>query len=172
MPPAHEPLSAVLGELRARQPHAIVLWTAASTAARFISEAGGGMPRTHLYLSQKATQVPLDEVDPREKFAGVWVAVTLPCKDPGTPRDFDARYCAQADIPASLPAAALYDAVRLVAAALREAGPNRARVRDALAGTQDFAGASGTITFDGAGNNVAATRLVPWRKLDVGRAQR
>jgi hypothetical protein len=55
----------------------------------------------------------------------------------------------------------VYGAVRLVAAAIRAAGPNRARVRDALArSTVDLAGESGPL-FDGAGNLLAKPQLVP-----------
>jgi len=61
----------------------------------------------------------------------------------------------------SLAAAEVYDAVRLLAAGLREAGPNRARLRDRLAKVSNFAGASGIISFDGAGNNQAEVALTP-----------
>jgi ABC-type branched-subunit amino acid transport system substrate-binding protein len=61
----------------------------------------------------------------------------------------------------SLAAAEVYDAVRLVAAGLRQSGPNRARLRDSLARVRDFAGVSGTISFDGAGNNRAEVALAP-----------
>jgi ABC-type branched-subunit amino acid transport system substrate-binding protein len=55
----------------------------------------------------------------------------------------------------------VYNAVRLVAAAIRTAGPNRARVRDALArSTVDAAGDPGPL-FDGAGNLLAKPQLVP-----------
>ena len=57
----------------------------------------------------------------------------------------------------------VYSAVRLIAAAIRTAGPNRARVRDALArSTLDAAGESGPL-FDGAGNLLAKPQLVPVR---------
>jgi branched-chain amino acid transport system substrate-binding protein len=159
-------------EVRALNPQAIVLWAGALTAARFITEAGEEASPAHLYLSQKATQVPLDVVDAREKFAGVWVAVTTPCENIGQVEDFGTRYCAEADVPPSLPAAAAYDAIRLLAAALRKSGPNRARLRDTLAAARNFPGMSGTITFDGAGNNSAETVLAPWGKLVLRRAQR
>ena len=53
-----------------------------------------------------------------------------------------------------------YEAVRLVAQAVRKAGPNRARVRDHLSSTRDVAGVSGNISFDVQGNNRAEVRLV------------
>ena len=52
-------------------------------------------------------------------------------------------------------AAEAYDAVRILAASLRQSGPNRARLRDALAAVSAFPGASGGISFDHAGNGAA-----------------
>ena len=53
----------------------------------------------------------------------------------------------------------VYRAVRLIAAAIRSAGPNRARVRDALARCTDSGDGSGPV-FDGAGNLLAKPQLV------------
>ena len=52
-----------------------------------------------------------------------------------------------------------YDAIHLMAAALRQSGPNRARLRDRLAETKNFAGVSGVVSFDHAGNDLAAVTL-------------
>jgi ABC-type branched-subunit amino acid transport system substrate-binding protein len=53
-----------------------------------------------------------------------------------------------------------YDAVRVLAASLRQSGPNRVRLRDALAGVSAFAGASGIISFDHAGNDTSKVTLL------------
>jgi branched-chain amino acid transport system substrate-binding protein len=45
------------------------------------------------------------------------------------------------------------DATRLLLAAIREAGPNRDRVRSALTGLSPWTGMGGTIRFDGTGQN-------------------
>jgi ABC-type branched-subunit amino acid transport system substrate-binding protein len=45
--------------------------------------------------------------------------------------------------------------VRILAASLRLSGPNRARLRDALAAVSDYHGASGVVAFDHAGNDVS-----------------
>ena len=47
----------------------------------------------------------------------------------------------------------IYDAVRLLAAAVRIAGPNRARVRDYLASGATYSGLGGPVSFDKAGNS-------------------
>ena len=46
-----------------------------------------------------------------------------------------------------------YDTTRLLVAAIRRAGPNRARVRAALAQLTPWQGVAGLIQFDGTGQN-------------------
>ncbi|NLH72737.1 MAG: ABC transporter substrate-binding protein [Verrucomicrobia bacterium] len=50
-------------------------------------------------------------------------------------------------------AALTYDATRLLIAAIQSGGPNRARVREALAKLSPWQGVAGTIQFDGTGQN-------------------
>ncbi|MCU0259281.1 MAG: ABC transporter substrate-binding protein [Solirubrobacteraceae bacterium] len=64
-----------------------------------------------------------------------------------------------------------YDALRLTAEALRRAGLNRARIRDAVRELAPWDGASGTVRWDARGRNDAAVRLGRWqggrlRRLD------
>jgi branched-chain amino acid transport system substrate-binding protein len=91
----------------------------------------------------------------------MWVAAGPPNGNNTGRKNFARRYREKTGAYPSLTALAAYDAVRLVAAALRESGPNRARLRDSLAGIRDFRGVSGTISFDGAGNNQAAVTIAP-----------
>lgn len=54
-----------------------------------------------------------------------------------------------------------YDAVKLLAAAIEEAGQaDPARIRDALASMQDFAGATGTWSFDERGNPIGKKVII------------
>ena len=55
-----------------------------------------------------------------------------------------------------------YDAVRLVAVALRDAGLNRALVRDALRALAPWPGALGTVTWSALGRNERAVALGSW----------
>jgi branched-chain amino acid transport system substrate-binding protein len=50
-------------------------------------------------------------------------------------------------------AAQTYDAVMLLGAAIEKAGPDRAKVRDALASTKNYPGVTGIITFDATGDS-------------------
>jgi branched-chain amino acid transport system substrate-binding protein len=56
-----------------------------------------------------------------------------------------------------------YDAVRLVAAAVREAGLNRARIRDAVRGLAPWAGVAGPVRWNALGRNQAPAALGAWR---------
>jgi branched-chain amino acid transport system substrate-binding protein len=63
-----------------------------------------------------------------------------------------------------------YDAVRLVAQAVRRAGLNRALVRDAVRALAPWPGASGRVSWDPLGRNATGVALGPWRDgcLEVG----
>jgi branched-chain amino acid transport system substrate-binding protein len=89
----------------------------------------------------------------------IWIVTPRLAESP-LRENFEKRYRARAgDLPT--PAAAqAYDAVRLLAAALRRSGPNRARLRDALAELSSYTGASGLISFDRAGNDLTDVTLV------------
>jgi len=56
-----------------------------------------------------------------------------------------------------------YDAVRLVAAALRRSGLNRARVRDAVRALVPWPGASGLVAWNATGRNEGPVSLGIWR---------
>ena len=70
-------------------------------------------------------------------------------------QSFAARFGRQPDYAA----ASAYDAVRVAVAAIRKAGLNRARIRDAIAGLPPFEGASGRIEWDTFGQNRRAPVL-------------
>jgi branched-chain amino acid transport system substrate-binding protein len=56
-----------------------------------------------------------------------------------------------------------YDALRMAAEAVRRAGLNRARIRDAVRDLAPWDGASGTVRWDARGRNDGAVRLGRWR---------
>jgi branched-chain amino acid transport system substrate-binding protein len=73
--------------------------------------------------------------------------------------NFVRRYRERAGILPAPAAAQTYDAVRVLATALRRSGPNRARLRDALAELSGYTGASGLVSFDHAGNDLSDITL-------------
>ena len=56
-------------------------------------------------------------------------------------------------------AAYAYDGARILLDAIRTAGPNRVRIRDAVAAVRRYEGVSGTLVFDPTFNNLAPLRI-------------
>ena len=67
---------------------------------------------------------------------------------------FTARFAADHQHPPDYTAILTYDATRLLIDAIRRAGPNRVRLREALTELSPWAGLAGPIHFDGTGQNV------------------
>jgi branched-chain amino acid transport system substrate-binding protein len=67
-------------------------------------------------------------------------------------KDFVSRYHAKFNADPDTWAAQSYDSMYLVADAIKRGGTTRQGLRDALAKTQDFAGLTGTITFNSKGD--------------------
>jgi branched-chain amino acid transport system substrate-binding protein len=61
-------------------------------------------------------------------------------------------------------AAHTYDAVQVLIAAIRRAGLNRARIRDAVAGVSPWSGVSGPVIWDPAGSNARPAILATIRE--------
>jgi branched-chain amino acid transport system substrate-binding protein len=66
---------------------------------------------------------------------------------------FIARFASERQHEPDYTAGLTYDATRLLIEAIRRAGPNRARVREALAKLSPWPGIAGLIHFDGTGQN-------------------
>ncbi len=147
-----------LDAIRGAGSEALVLWTGSQAAARILAKIGSGSGG--VYLCQKAAQAPVTRPEAESRREGVWVASARRNEALDRLEDFRRRYKERTgDFPSPVVLAA-YDSVRLVAAALRKSGPNRARLRDALATPGLYPGIGGAISFDGAGNNRTAVTLV------------
>jgi len=165
--PLQPDAGSLLAMIRTKSPQAIVFWTRPEIAKKLIQEMGSAGVRIPIYLSQQTAQIGSGL-----KFRGLNTAgvkgplgagiYTVASKQDKAPSDqsFVRRYLLATGAFPSPVAAEAYDAVRLVAQAVRKAGPNRARVRDRVAVIQNFAGVSGIISFDNQGNNSTDASLV------------
>ena len=158
-------LDSTVSQIIAAKPEALVFWTGPETMSRLLPRLFKAFPSSPFYLSQEAAQT--------RSVAGQNNAWILgPSLVEKSLRDsFEKRYRARTgEFP--IPAAArAYDAVRILAASLRSSGPNRARLRDALAALSNYQGASGPVAFDHAGNDLGDFTLVrvpPSRGQPVG----
>lgn len=185
--PALQNTDSIDQEIEAQKPEALVFWTEPQTAIKLLARVRGAAPSAQIFLCQKAAQALNEEPargDCRSCSAhlaatfrsgvhasqssespsppvkgGVWTVT--PGNRENTERErFRQRYLERFGQLPSLAAAQAYDAVRIVAGTLRRSGPNRARLRDSLAGLANFSGVSGALGFDPAGNNLAKVTLV------------
>jgi branched-chain amino acid transport system substrate-binding protein len=141
----------VVNQIAAQKPDALVLWTKYETAAALLPQLRHALPATAVYLCREAAQGRFDP--------NTWILTSRATPSP-LRHSFENRYRARVGTPPTMASAQAYDAVRILAAALRRSGPNRARLRDALAELSGYTGASGVISFDHAGNDLSDVTLV------------
>jgi branched-chain amino acid transport system substrate-binding protein len=152
--PTGTDLDSIVNQVLAAKPQALVFWTGPETTAKLLPLFLRAFPSTQFYLSQEAAQM-LSSASQHN----VWILTSNRVEKPLL-ESFEQRYrdaTRQIPIPA---AAQAYDAVRILAASLRQSGPNRARLRDALAGLSNYQGVSGLVAFDHAGNDLSDFTLV------------
>ena len=143
---------------------AAVIWTDAPTAHRLAARVRELQPTAPLYLCRKAAEGNSSEEGRPpcsacgHNDANRWIAAVPENRKVWA--GFYERYCLRFGAQPGIGAAEAYDAVRILAASLRQSGPNRTRLRDALAGVSAFNGASGVISFDHAGNNTSQVTLL------------
>jgi len=133
----------------------VVLWTDNPLARLLVTSLEESDDRPAIFLCQKAAAAEIDST----RSGTAWT-VSRSGANSAAHASFAERFHSQAGRPPTTEAAATYDAVSLVLAALRQAGPNRARLRDQLSRTPNFVGVSGRVAFDGAGNNLAPIDVV------------
>ncbi len=166
--PLRPDAASLLALVKKQSPQALVFWTRPETARAMLEALANAPLDAPLYLSQQAAQQSFGQSNVwtlKEAGPGGGGGIfTVVADAPETPAraDFVRRYRAEAGAYPGPIAAEAYDAVCMVARAVREAGPNRARVRDRLA-VLALSGVSGRIAFDGQGNDLAKVRLIRLR---------
>jgi branched-chain amino acid transport system substrate-binding protein len=146
---------------------AVVIWTDAATANLLAPIVRAALPSAPLYLCRKAAKGDWSTLSQTHCHvcggdAGIWTAEGVNTQS--SPHEaFAQHYRQRFGAEPGIAAAQAYDAVRVLAASLRQSGPNRARLRDALAGVSAFPGASGIVSFDHAGNNTSQVTLLKLR---------
>jgi len=162
-------LEAIAARARASAPDAIVLWTSSPLAARLLPLLDTNNFARPIYLSRKAAAAvagnAFDLADggtsaPSALPQDTWVTASAAGATRSDTLAFQERYLAKTGAWPSFAAMQTYDAVHLVAYALRVAGANRSRLRDYLAAGNRFPGISGAIVFDPAGNTLGDTHLI------------
>lgn len=99
------------------------------------------------------------------KTAAEGVIVPMPGGQPSSKKceGFRKEFCARCGHEPDYAAAQTYDAISLLVAAIRKAGPNRVRIADAIRGFSPYQGVAGTIHWDRVGANTRAVELGVYR---------
>ena len=153
---------------------AIVVWTDAPLAEKLLPLIHQGQPSTPVFLCRKAAQLSTESgsdsgnaalVSAREpQSSGVHFTVrSLQQRQEAGQAKFQQLYLAQTGTTAGIAATEVYEAVHVIAAALRSAGASRALLRDYFANTGRSGNTTGIISFDPAGNSVQEFAIVKLR---------
>jgi branched-chain amino acid transport system substrate-binding protein len=142
---------------------AVVVWTDAPTATRIAARLRDLRATVPVYVCRKAAENGEGAVSQPpcaacgSHGAAPWISSSQ--SSPEAHAEFARRYHQRFGTEPAIAAAEAYDAVRILAISLRQSGPNRTRLRDTLATVDGFAGASGIISFDHAGNDTTQVTL-------------
>ena len=162
-------LEAIAARAQASAPDAVVLWTSSPLAAQLLPLLSADNFARPVYLCRKAAAPVAGNAfnlysgaipAPSGLSQDAWVATSAAGATRNDTLAFQERYRAKTGAWPSFAAMQTYDAVHLVAQALRVAGANRSRLRDYLAAGHRFPGVSGAIAFDPAGNTLGDTHLI------------
>ena len=164
--PLEDDLGAVAGRLRHGDPRLVVVLAPSTLAGRLVAALRGSGYRGTLLGGAPAARAAFRRAA-GDAAEGVIAPLLV---EPGPPWEaFAPAYATRWGEPPDEAAALGFDAVRLVAAAVRKAGLNRALVRDAVRSLAPWTGASGTVTWNALGRNERPVALGSWRG---GRLQR
>jgi branched-chain amino acid transport system substrate-binding protein len=159
--PLEADLPALAARLRRGGPRAIVVLAPSSLAGRVAVALRGSGFRGTIVGGAPAARTAF-----RRAAGGAGEGVIAPILlEPGLSwGTFASSYSKRWGEPPDEGAADGYDAVRLVAAAVREAGLNRARIRDSVRALAPWPGACGPVRWDPLGRNQAVVGLGTWRE--------
>ena len=149
-------LTDVTARIAEAHPAAILVVAEARSAARLVSAL-----RAARYRGRIIGGATLGRESFRREGGADDDGVVFPLLyEPGARWDaFAERFTGRFGQPPDYAAGQAYDSVRLLAAAVREAGLNRARIRDAVRGLSPWSGVTGILDWDALGQNRRAVTL-------------
>lgn len=153
LPPGAEQIENQLAALESAQPSAVIILASPDDAARWVIALRERLPQARLYGGPSFGRYEfLSRAGPAVEDVLFPVLFCPGDASPGVRRFreiFQARFGRAPDYVEAL----TYDATRLLLEALQRAGPRRAAMRVALADLSPWMGITGTVTFDGTGQN-------------------
>lgn len=157
--PGATDFSAQLTGVRESEPAAVVLLADAVDSAAFVRALRKADEEVPIFGGPATgRRVFLERAGPNAEgivFPMLWDPVQV-----GAPADeFRQRFVERWGAEPDYAAAHTYDAMNILIAAVREAGLNRVRIRDAIRERSPFDGATGTIAWDNTGHNERSVTL-------------
>ena len=150
--PSSPQMELLLAQISVKKPQAIVLWTNPQFAAQFLPQVRDVVPSAAVYLCRNAAQFAGEDRSDAQAGNSIRTVTTNSSPADAARHTFEQRYLSRTGEVPGLAAIEAYDAVHLLASALRAVGANRVLLRDRLASGTAFHGLSGPISFDSAGN--------------------
>jgi branched-chain amino acid transport system substrate-binding protein len=135
------------------KPAVVLVIAGAEDAARLVREVREKLGTTTIFGSQSMSRGRFLELAGPAAEGVRFPLLFVPSFADTNATHFIARFTAAHHHPPDYTAALTYDATRLLVDAIRRAGPNRARIREALAQLSPWPGIVGPIHFDGTGQN-------------------
>ena len=142
-----------MAALAKAHPRAVVIIAGAEDAARLVSAVRDQVPTAMLFGGHALGRSRFGELAGRAAEGVRFPRLFVPNHADAVTARFLDRFVADHQRPPDYTAILTYDATRLLLAAIRHAGPNRARIRESLAQLSPWPGIAGPICFDGTGQN-------------------
>jgi len=146
-------LSGQVAALQESHADSVMVIAGPEDAARLVSAIRARLPQVKLYGSPSLGRSSFRRLAGSAAEGVRFPLLFAPDMADATTACFVERFTAEHHSPPDYTAAFAFDATRLLLEAIRRAGPNRARIREALAQLSPWHGIAGTIAFDGTGQN-------------------
>ncbi len=157
--PGAQSFETQVARFKAAEPDAVVLWGEpedAGRAAAALRKAGVTVP---LYGPERVFG-PAFLAAAGGAAEGMTITYPFdPARTDGTWAAFVERFRKRTGAEPDAFAAYAYDGTRILLRAIRTAGPNRFRIRDAVAAVRTYDGVTGTLVFDPTFNNLAPLKI-------------
>ena len=153
MPPGASAYESQLTALQSSQPREVLIIAGAEDSAHLVRALREKLPATRLWGGPSFARARFQALAGSAAEGVRCPLLFAPDPAEAATAHFVEQFHAAHHYPPDYTAALTYDATRLLVEAIRRAGPNRSRVRDALAHLSPWSGVAGPIQFDGTGQN-------------------
>jgi ABC-type branched-subunit amino acid transport system substrate-binding protein len=135
------------------RPDVLIIWSRPEPAGRFLNAIRSRGLEPPLYFPLTADPGSLPGVTGDWKSAVTVLAIAGPAGTESAGESFESRFEGRFGEASDWVSRSAYDATRILIRAIREAGPNRVRIRDRIAELSGYEGVTGRVVWDNGGAN-------------------